>query len=73
MPPTEIFVDLSRLQFALTAMYFAMILGHVLISAVITRIVGAGHKAGAVVHVVGMLWLAAIVYYGVEYVMTAVL
>jgi flagellar protein FlaJ len=71
--------DLTILQpegfsvFILMLLFFTIVVVHIIISAVITRIVGAGHKGGAVMHVVGMLWMSAITFYGVNVIMDAML
>ena len=57
----------------LMLVYVTIVLSHVIVSAMITRIVGAGHKGGAVMHVVGMLWLTAVTYYAIDAVMTSLL
>jgi len=51
---------------ALTATILILVLVHITTSSILTRIVGNAHKLGALVHFVGMLWLAAVTYVASE-------
>jgi flagellar protein FlaJ len=57
----------------LNMVVLVVILIHALISALIIRVIGGGHKVGALVHFVGIFWVATIVSIIVELLMRVLL